>query len=606
MKKFYSAAVAAMAVCAAAVSVYGSGITPAPSPVPSAPINIGMTVDETAQTQQISPYIYGINGTPPLNQVTATAYRQGGNRMTGYNWETNASNAGTDWHNNSDSYLVPAGADASQPAVTVTNFAQTAKAQGGYALVTVPMAGYVAADMNGPVTDDQGAPSERWDVIADRKSAPLSLTPDLNDGTVYTDEFIHYLITKLGGSTAGGIDGYSLDNEPSLWPSTHPLLHPSQTTVAELLAKSASVASVIKDQDANAEVFGPVLYGYGAYIDFQGAPDWSDYSGQYKWFVDAYLAEMKKADDAAGRRLLDVFDIHYYSEARGATGRVTDVSDKSDDTRNARMQATRTLWDSSYAENSWIAQWFSKFLPVLPTIQASIASDYPGTKLALTEYNFGGGDDISGGIAEADALGIFGKYGVYMADLWPLNDKIPYDDLAINLFTNYDGKGAEFGGTSVGAATDDAVNSSVYASTDSDGLLHLVLLNKNVSQPEHISLTVNSPTEYGSYTAYGFDGSAAIMQNFAPGTVGGTGRNQLTYDLPAMTAVHLTLTPAPQATPTPAPTAGPTATAAATVAPTPAPSAPSGMPVLPIVIAAVIIVGAAGLVARALRKWKKK
>jgi len=64
----------------------------------------GMAADVTvtinpAQAKPISPYIYGINfysgvTGPPSN---LTFDRAGGNRWTAYNWETNASNAGSDY-----------------------------------------------------------------------------------------------------------------------------------------------------------------------------------------------------------------------------------------------------------------------------------------------------------------------------------------------------------------------------------------------------------------------------------------------------------------------------------------------------------------------------
>lgn len=72
----------------------------------SAAFNTTITVNTTLDTHAISPYIYGSNqnfsGTENLS-----AMRQGGNRLTGYNWENNASNAGKDWYNSSDN-LIPA------------------------------------------------------------------------------------------------------------------------------------------------------------------------------------------------------------------------------------------------------------------------------------------------------------------------------------------------------------------------------------------------------------------------------------------------------------------------------------------------------------------
>ena len=53
-----------------------------------------------AQTQAISPYIYGIDGNTNAsipNVPAVTVFRMGGNRWTAYNWTTNASNAGSDY-----------------------------------------------------------------------------------------------------------------------------------------------------------------------------------------------------------------------------------------------------------------------------------------------------------------------------------------------------------------------------------------------------------------------------------------------------------------------------------------------------------------------------
>ena len=67
---------------------------------------MNINIDLGADKKEISPYIYGINQYGiDVNKVSATAYRQGGNRMTAYNWENNASNAGSDWKHSSDNNL---------------------------------------------------------------------------------------------------------------------------------------------------------------------------------------------------------------------------------------------------------------------------------------------------------------------------------------------------------------------------------------------------------------------------------------------------------------------------------------------------------------------
>ena len=513
-----------------------------PDNTPSIPVSINISID-TGNGKPISPYIYGINGVPPADVLTATAHRLGGNRTTGYNWENNLSSAGEDWYNYNDEYLIPRNRNGSIPAITVIDFVENAKKNSAYALITLPMAGYVANDKGGTVNPEDTAPSKRFARIIDRKSGPLSLSPDLADGAVYSDEFVNYLVNNLGMARNGGINGYSLDNEPALWSSTHPRIHPTKPTVAEIMEKSISLSSVVKDIDPNAEIFGPALYGLGAYSTFQDAPDWNaNYAGSYKWFIDAYLDRMRKAEEESGRRLLDILDLHYYTEARSSLNhRVSDDRDDNEDCIYTRLQSTRTLWDSAYRENSWIGQWLSRFLPVLPVVNQSIERYYPGTRLSISEYNFGHGNHISGGIAQADALGIFASHGVYFAALWPLSDNLAYAYSGINLYTNYDGMGGTFGDTLVSSTNDNIEHSSVYASIGKNGALHIILLNKSIHDTEHFSVSIQSDLIYKSYTCYGFDADSHVIKAVGSGVVGENGNNTLICELPPLSAYHFVL-----------------------------------------------------------------
>ena len=70
---------------------------------PTGSFECNITIDPNQDRTEISPYIYGVN--QDIEEVKATARRIGGNRLTGYNWENNASNAGSDWRHSSDYYL---------------------------------------------------------------------------------------------------------------------------------------------------------------------------------------------------------------------------------------------------------------------------------------------------------------------------------------------------------------------------------------------------------------------------------------------------------------------------------------------------------------------
>ena len=89
------------------------------------------------------------------------------------------------------------------------------------------------------------------------------------------------------------------------------------------------------------------------------------------------------------------------------------------DRRGARCRRRAACGIRRYVEKSWIAaEPGGKPIRLIPWLQEKIAARYPGTKLAMTEYDFGGGDHISGGLAQADVLGVFGREGVYLANYW--------------------------------------------------------------------------------------------------------------------------------------------------------------------------------------------
>jgi hypothetical protein len=117
----------------------------------------------------------------------------------------------------------------------------------------------------------------------------------------------------------------------------------------------------------------------------------------------------------------------------------------------ARVQAARSLFDPTYIESSWITQSSLPFQPsgtpaqfktnaiqLLPREQSLIDQYNPGTKIGISEYNYGAGNHISGGVAEADVLGVFGQQGVFSANWWP-DGASPdnFTNSAFNLYLNY-------------------------------------------------------------------------------------------------------------------------------------------------------------------------
>ncbi|SDC24462.1 Fibronectin type III domain-containing protein [Paenibacillus sp. UNCCL117] len=520
---------------------------------PNGPFNVQIEVDASAGRQPISPFIYGTND-DLTGEEQWTARRMGGNRLSTYNWENNASNSGDDAAHHNDAYVahyyggIPWSEKGDQPAAGVTGFHDRSLAEGAYTLATLPVAGYAARDTNGYVLPHEKAPSSRWVEVKAAKNGPFSLIPDLTDNYAYSDELVNLLKHKYGGAgSPTGIRGYSIDNEPGIWPKTHPYMHPAKAGAAEVLSKGIELSKAVKNVDPDAEMFGPASYGFDDMYAMQLAADWPSLKAGYSWYMDYYLDKFRAASQQENRRLLDALDFHWYPETSGGGYRIQDPKgSENPETNKARLQAPRQFWDTSYTEDTYFyreAQ-FAKFFPLIPRVQESINQYNPGTKIAVTEYNFGAEHNIYGGLAQADALGIFGKTNVYMANFWRMTDGqkgSAYITTAMKLYTNYDGNNSKFGDTKIKAETSDIENSSVYGSVyrDSDNKLHLIVINKNTEHEMQANLKLAGGTAYTSARVWAFDESGPVITEREP--VASIQDNQFVYTIPKLTACHIVL-----------------------------------------------------------------
>jgi hypothetical protein len=536
--------------------------------------DVRFTVNSSTGAKPISPYIYGSNflgtGTP---SAPYTLDRLGGNRWSAYNWETNASNAGKDYRYQNDNYLVNNQSNT-PPGQAVLPSLQAAATNHRGLIVTVPMAGYASADALGTqIEANQFAPSSRFKIVEAKKStiypgSSLSTSPDKTDNYVFTDEFVNWVESK---KQPGQQVFYDLDNEPGLWGETlpgnfsssnwqsssqpgrtHPEIHPYAPTYQELRDKTIANAGAIKDVNPDAIVFGGVGYGWNDFTSLQGAQDQNNHTiaphpggndphGEMLYY-DYLLQQTAAAEAQQGRTLMDVIDMHWYPEAQGGGVRITE-NNNSASVVAARVQAPRSLWDPTYTETSWITQ-FSTLGPIklLPRLQRDIDDFKPGTKMAITEYNYGGTNHISGGIAEADVLGIYGKQGVFAATFWDLygSSNSQYVTGAFKMYLNYNGAGGKFGDTSVDASTDSISKSAVYASTDTSDPSKMVLVAINrMSTVQSAALAVTSDNRFDYAEVYQLTSSSANPQHLANVPIDLV--NAFIYSMPAYSVSTLVL-----------------------------------------------------------------
>jgi hypothetical protein len=312
----------------------------------------------------------------------------------------------------------------------------------------------------------------------------------------------------------GGVAYYNLDNEPMLWNSTHRDVHPQPTTYDEMRNQTYQYAAAIKSADPSAKTLGPVLWGWCAYFysALDGCGTGSDYQAHGSTpFVVWYLQQMNTYQQQNGTRILDYLDLHYYPQANG----VALSSAGSTSTQALRLRSTRSLWDTTYTDESWIASMGLEggIVKLIPRMKNWVNSNYPGTKTAITEYNWGAPEHINGALAQADVLGIFGREGLDLATLWGPPDATQPGAFAFRLYRNYDGAGKGFGDVSVQATSSDQGTLSVYAALrNADSAVTIVIINKTANGlTSNVSLAGFSPPQTAAVYHYSTNNLSAIV-----------------------------------------------------------------------------------------------
>jgi hypothetical protein len=423
-------------------------------------------------------------------------HRSGGNSETRYNWQTNAHNHAADW------YFESLADSSATPAASADSFVSISKNGGAEPALTIPMIGWMpklgpsrgklasySIAKYGPQTgsDSQWMPDAGNGVSSTNGNQPITWN-DPNDANFLTNStfqqgFVQHLTNRWGLSTNGGVHYYIMDNEHSIWHATHQDVHPNGAGRVEIRDKFFDYAGMVKRVDPNALVWGPEEFGWSGY--FNSGAD-LQYGGQHGWgylpdrstnggmdYVPWLLSQFYQRATNTNQRLLDYFTLHRYTEDSAVGG-----NDVSTATQLKRSRSTRSFWDTNYVDETWINQ------PVMliPRMKGWVASYYPGTKIGITEYNWGAEGYINGATTQADILGIYGREGLDLATRWTTPDSSTPTYKAMKMYRNYDGNKSGFGDTSVNAAGPNPDNVSTFAAVrSSDGALTIIVINKQLS-----------------------------------------------------------------------------------------------------------------------------
>jgi hypothetical protein len=308
-------------------------------------------------------------------------------------------------------------------------------------------------------------------------------------------------------------------------------VHPVGATMTEVFTNFCNYATMVKGIDPNALVAGPEEWGWpgylysgydqqwsGAHNDYNPAdyPDRKAHGGQD--FGPWFLSQVQQCSQTAGRRLLDIFTLHCYPQEGSVSGNAVDSA-----TELLRNQSTRVFWDTNYVDPSWI----NTNIMLIPRMRSWVTTNYPGTKIGITEYNWGAEPYINGATAQADILGIFGSQGLDLATRWTTPDPSTPTYLAMKMYRNYDGNKSTFGDTSILTVVPNPDNLSAFGAVrTSDGAMTLMVINKDLNNATPITANITNFANSGTVQAWQLTASNVITRladvPYANGTLSNT------------------------------------------------------------------------------------
>jgi len=491
----------------------------APTAAQNSPVTVA--IDATANVHAINPLIYGVAfaSKAQLNELNAPLNRSGGNNMSTYNWLVNAQNLDFDW------YFESYPQSSANKGAEADSFVAQAKSEGAQPMLTVPLIGWVAtlgagrsilpsfavskygAQCSVDPYDSNAGDGVKTDCATDitGNNPADAYVPD---SPAAEKKWIKHLIARWGTWADGGVGYYLMDNEPSIWFSTHRDIHPIGPHADEYRDKVIAESASIKALDPGAQIVAPEEWGWDGY--FYSGYD-QQYAGENGWstFPDRqneeggmdYIPWLLSQWKAAGHPV-DVLSVHFYPQGGEYS------NDVSNATQLLRNRSTRQLWDPNYVSESWIG------VPVylIPRLQGWISSYYyAGTPVAITEYNWGAESSINGATAQADIYGIFGQQGLGLATRWTVPAGNTPTFKAMKMYRNYDGAKSTFGDTSVSATVPNPDNLSAFAALrTSDGAMTVMVINKVLTGSTSVSLNIAHFAASGSAKVYRLTSGNAI------------------------------------------------------------------------------------------------
>jgi hypothetical protein len=388
-----------------------------------------------------------------------------------------------------------------------------------------------------------------------RGGQPIEADPDDTSVPMSPEEqteMLRFMVEQMGYGPAadGGVGIVALDNEPNLWHATHRGMRLEGCSFDELWKRTRDYASLYKKIDPTVKIAGGTFWGWTAYfysgLDSQlvgrGEGTWDappDYVAHGREpLVKWWLRKLKEHEDETGTRLVDILDFHFYPQ----TGIYMAGTPNDPEVMEGRVQETRVMWDPTWQDPSWMGTETDKVLRLIPMMKEWIAECDPGLELALGEYDFGGDRDASGGVAQAELLGVFAREGLDYAFYWFFPGANSPQYFAYKMFRNPDGRHTAFGDAYLPSEVSAPDDVSVHAARDTEtGRLTFVLVNKRAAKPARVTLKLSKPVPAQTVTVYEYSSAdRGCIGRLPEQTMGG---GSLTIDLPAMSVRRFDIMP---------------------------------------------------------------
>jgi Glycoside hydrolase family 44 len=273
---------------------------------------------------------------------------------------------------------------------------------------------------------------------------------------------------------------------------------------------------------------------YGSINGWGFLPDRANHGGAdyLPWLLD----QLRQNHAVTGRRVLDIFTVHYYPQS----------GEFSEDVSTAMQQRRNRSTRSSVGSNvrrSIVDQRSPAADSALEELGELVL---PGHRDRHHGVQLGAENHINGATTQADIYGIFGREGLDMGARWttPATSTPTYK--AMKMYRNYDDNKSTFGDISVAATLPNPdVVSAFAAERSSDRALTVIVINEDAAATT-ATINVVNVTHRGSSQVWQLT-SANALTRLADVALAG---NSLTATLPAQ-SITLFIVPAGAATPAP-------------------------------------------------------